>query len=259
MIRGHNLDGSTYVDTPHEIARRLAVFYGGHDETAIDEASFTAMGDQPPIGLYIAGKKNLFEAMGDAMRSIHGAVFLNRDDDLTVVQIGVPEDLSPTSEVNSLHYEEDSLDREMTPVPSWRQRVTYATYHDKFSLSEINQAWIQDSDTVADLQEEFRYEKDEKEFNKRNHLTSKPTTTETGLDQQDDARAEAITRLRMQGVRRDRYRFTLPMSTDLDYKPGNDFLFNPGRFLVGSVGKPVIVMGLTEDPEGEEVEVRVWG
>lgn len=256
---GAAASGSTVAATICEwvITQRLGI-----DVSRLDDAAFSAFGSaaSAAVGMYLTDTTTAIQVLDWLVPSVGGYYSSTRRGLLTVGRLRAPTATSATDPTIALviddqDIEPGSLKVEPVPSPPYRWEIGYArNWTGQVNASQLDQQFIS-TDRRSFMLSEYRVEASVQTTTQARNLLSKPLRSDTAIDQQTDAAAEALRRRDLFGVPRSK--ITLQMQTQPFALELNDQVWLDSE--INGINGPFVIIGLDESARTSSVSLTLWG
>ena len=151
--------------------------------------------------------------------------------------------------------EPGSLKEVPVPSPPYRWEIGWGrNWTGQVNASQLDQQFISTSRRSFMLSE-YRVEASVQSTTQARNLLSKPLRSDTAIDQQSDAAAEAARRRDLFGV--PRVKVTLQMQTQPFALELNDEVWLDSE--INGINRPFVIIGLDESARTSSVSLTLWG
>lgn len=234
----------------------------GIASTRLDTAAFTAFGAvaSAAVGMYLTDTTTAIEVLDWLVPSVGGYYSSTRRGLLTVGRLREPTATSATDPTIALviddqDIEPGSLKVDPVPSPPYRWEIGWGrNWTGQVNASQLDQQFISTSRRSFMLSE-YRVEASVQTTTQARNLLSKPLRSDTAIDQQADAAAEAERRRDLFGAPRSKV--TLQMQTQPFALELNDEVWLDSE--INGINGPFVIIGLDESARTSSVSLTVWG
>jgi len=230
--------------------------------TDIDSSSFAALDTFNPaeIGVYVTAETTALDVIGQVLDSIGASIVPTTQGQFQVIGLAAPLSAQVVGTITQRDIVSGAtfafgVGGEQEGVPVWSVSLNYERNYSPMSDGQIA--------GVVTLPERLRLSTATKQEVAQNaaikiaHPLAQQIAVDSLLSNQVDAQIEAARRLALYGVKRDR--FILPVAYDKGkYELGDVVTVKLDRFGY-KAGKPMMVVGRTDDFTKRLITLTVWG
>ena len=234
----------------------------GIDDDDIDLESFFDLDafNDAEVGVYVTGETSTLDIIGQVLESIGAAIVPTTQGQFQVIGLSAPLASQVSGEITIRDIVDGAtfafgVGGEQEGVPVWSVALNYGRNYSPMSDGQI--AGVVSLTDRLRLSTATMQEVAKDQTIKTAHPLSQQLTVDSLLSSQTDAQAEAARRLALYGVRRDR--FILPVAYDKGkYELGDVVSVKLPRFGYRA-GRPMMVVGRTDDFTKRLITLTVWG
>lgn len=242
--------GTGYVSTSADVARRLLEGHSDLTTADLNLSSFASLNvaNSADIGLYITDG-DVATHLTDILRSVGAAWSINRLGELVVAVFDFSTPVGTIDRNDIL-----SIQKERTPVPTWRRRLGYAR---SWTVQDQNDVLPAADDARKDFVSQLsRYSVNEDTAIQTRRKLTDSVSVETLLAVQSDADTECARQQGVFGADRRIFRVNTKRQ-QFKYRPGQTITLKWPRFDLDA-GVPAIIMGIVENTDARTTEMRLF-
>ncbi len=254
-------EGTSAADrTAAQIVKRILEGPGGLTTADYETVTFARLDvlNSAECGIYLTDETTILEVTTALLDSIGGWLLPSRDGLFRVGRFEAPSGpaVRSLSEVEILSAERQATGDEGRGVPAYLVALNYQRNWTVRNADEVDRN-ISDA-RKAWLQQETRTVTSEDASVLVTHLLAPELSIETRLDVTADAEIEAVRRLNLYKVLRDRYRVTVPAKYAAGLRLGHDVELTLDRFGLQD-GKLFKLIGIEETASRDKAVLECWG